>query len=112
LMYPAVVRNEVDVIGAFSTDGRILEFDLQALKDNRRFFPPYQAVPVVRREALRRLPQLEDAIRDLGGRLDNAAMTHLNHSVDVRKLDPADAARAFLETIFERDNLNRNNEIK
>ncbi|MGK0185394.1 MAG: osmoprotectant transport system permease protein [Verrucomicrobiales bacterium] len=99
LMYPAVMQNEVDVIGAFSTDGRILEFDLQALKDNRRFFPPYQAVPVVRREALRQLPHLEDAIRDLGGMLDNAAMTRLNHLVNVRKQDPAAAARAFLETI-------------
>lgn len=99
LMYPAVVQNEVDVIGAFSTDGRIREFDLKPLKDNRRFFPPYQAVPIVRREAIKRLPQLEAVIRDLSGMLDNAAMTNLNHMVDVRKQDPADAARAFLDEI-------------
>ncbi|MCB1096031.1 MAG: ABC transporter permease subunit [Verrucomicrobiae bacterium] len=96
LMYPAVAGEEVDVIGAFSTDGRILEFDLQTLQDNRHFFPPYQAVPIVRRDVLRRFPELEDACRELSGKLDNATMTHLNHAVDVRKQDPADAARAFL----------------
>ena len=99
LMYLAVARNEVDVIGAFSTDGRILEFDLQALQDDRRFFPPYEAIPVVRCEALRQFPQLEKAIRDLGGRIDSATMTRLNHSVDVLKQDPAEAAHAFLKTI-------------
>ncbi|MCH1505281.1 MAG: ABC transporter permease subunit [Verrucomicrobiales bacterium] len=99
LMYAAVAREEVDAIGAFSTDGRILEFDLQTLEDDRSFFPPYEAVPVVRREVLKRFPRMEQALRELAGTLDNAAMTRLNHAVDVRKQDPAEAVRRFLQTL-------------
>ena len=99
LMYTAVARNDVDAIGAFSTDGRIHEFDLQTLKDDRRFFPPYEAVPVARRDVLQRFPQIEQALGELAGTLDNTAITRLNHAVDVRKQDPAEAVRAFLQSI-------------
>lgn len=96
LMYAAVDSDEVDVIGAFSTDGRLIEFDLAVLEDDRRFFPPYQAVPVVRQESLRQFPSLESALRELAGKIDHQAITRLNHAVDVEKQDPRQAARAFL----------------
>lgn len=102
LMYPAIARGRVDVIGAFSTDGRILEFDLQPLADDRRFFPPYEALPVVRRGTLERFPQLEAALRELGGSLDNESMTKLNHAVDVGKRNPRDVVREFIQTKLTR----------
>lgn len=97
LMYPAIARGDVDVIGAFSTDGRIIGFDLKPLVDDRGFFPPYEALPVARGDILRRHPQLESALRELGGMLDNTTMAALNHEVDVAKRNPRDVVRDFLE---------------
>lgn len=96
LMYPAIARGDVDVIGAFSTDGRIIEFDLKPLADDREFFPPYEALPVARGEILRRHPPLETVLRELGGLLDNKTMAALNHEVDVAKRNPRDVVRDFL----------------
>ncbi len=100
LMYPAAAQGDVDVIGAFSTDGRILEFDLQTLEDDRGFFPPYQAVPVARHEILKQFPELETALRRLSGILDTATMTRLNHEVDVEKKSPREVVRRFLQETF------------
>lgn len=97
LMYPAIAQGEVDVIGAFSTDGRILEFGLETLEDDRNFFPPYEAIPIVRRSLLERFPQLEPALRELRGELDDATMMQLNHAVDVEKRSTRDVAREFVQ---------------
>lgn len=104
LMYPAIAEDAVDVIGAFSTDGRILEFDLETLADDRDFFPPYEAVPVARRSLLRRHPRLNAALRALGDLLDDDAMRRLNHAVDVDKRSPRSVVREFLETRFRQQN--------
>lgn len=97
LMYPAIARGEVDVIGAFSTDGRMVEFDLKPLADNLDFFPPYEALPVARKDILRRFPQLAATLRELDGILDNETMARLNHEVDVAKRNPRDVVRSFLK---------------
>ena len=98
LMYPAVADGEVDLIGAFSTDGRILEFDLKPLADDRAFFPPYEAMPVVRRTTLNRSPRLEATLLELDACLDHEAITRLNHAVDVDKRNPRDVVREFIAT--------------
>ncbi len=100
LMYAAAARGEVDLIGAFSTDARILEFDLVVLEDDRSFFPPYEAVPVVRRSALERLPELQALLEELAGRIDSQTMTSLNHAVDVEGRLPRDVVREFLEPLL------------
>ncbi len=96
LMYEAVHRGQIDVIAAFSTDGRIAAYDLQPLVDNRRFFPPYEAAPVVRGAALRAHPEIEETLSRLSGRLDNATMQSLNYEVDHDKRRPVEVARDFL----------------
>ena len=98
LMYQAIANREVDAISAFATDGRIAAFDLQPLRDDRGFFPPYQAAPVVRTEVLEAHPALRQALGLLGGLVDDATMQHLNFEVDERKRRPADVAREFLES--------------
>lgn len=97
LMYQAIANGEAEVICAFATDGRIAAFELQPLGDDRGFFPPYQAAPVVRTEALEAHPELGEVLDLLGGRLDDATMQSLNFDVDEKKRSPADVARAFLE---------------
>ena len=97
LMYQAIANREVDVICAFATDGRIIALDLQPLRDDRGFFPPYQAAPVVRTEVLEAHPELGPVLELLAGTLDDATMQRLNLAVDGEKRRPSDVAREFLE---------------
>ncbi|MBW1863650.1 MAG: hypothetical protein JRJ02_14975 [Deltaproteobacteria bacterium] len=70
---------------------------LKPLNDDRGFFPPYQAAPVVRQQCLTVHPEVADALSLLAGVLDNAAMQRLNFEVDGKKKSPADVANAFLK---------------
>lgn len=97
ILYQAVANGEVDVICAFATDGRIAAFELQPLKDDRGFFPPYQAAPVIRTEVLTAHPKLGRVLGLLADRLDDATMQRLNLLVDEEKRTPRDVARKFLE---------------
>lgn len=97
LMYQAVAKGEVDVICAFTTDGRIAAYDLQPLIDNRGFFPPYFAAPVIRADTLRAHPEVRDVLARLAGVLDEATMQSLNLQVDGKGRLPKDVARDFLK---------------
>lgn len=96
IMYQAVAKGEVDVICAYTTDGRIRAYKLEALRDDRNFFPPYYAAPVVREEILKKYPELRDILNSLGGKIDDSAMQRLNFEVDEKKRRPSEVAREFL----------------
>ncbi|WP_350342800.1 glycine betaine ABC transporter substrate-binding protein [Proteinivorax tanatarense] len=96
LTYAAVRDGEGDVNDAFSTDGRIVAFDLKSLDDDRNFFPPYYPAPIVRQDTLEQHPELEDALNKLGGSLDDTTMSELNARVDLEGEDPRDVAREYL----------------
>jgi osmoprotectant transport system permease protein len=98
IMYQAIANREVDVICAFATDGRIAAFDLWPLKDDRNFFPPYYAAPVIRTEMLEAHPELRQILQLLAGLLDDATMQQLNFEVDEHKRQPKDVANSFLES--------------
>ncbi len=98
LMYKAVANGDVDVICAFATDGRIAAYDLQMLTDDKGFFPPYYAAPVVRQEVLQRHPELKEALNTLAGKLDDRTMQRLNNAVDAEKKTPEAVAKEFLTT--------------
>lgn len=98
LMYTAVAEGEVDLICAFATDGRIEEYDLRVLEDDKRFFPPYDAAPVVRGSLLRAHPGLRDALVSLAGTLSDDDMRRMNHAVDVLKHDPREIAEDWLDS--------------
>lgn len=96
LVYKAVANKEVDIVLAYSTDARLQEYDLVTLEDDRHFFPPYGASPVVRNDTLEQYPELSDVINMLTGKIDTQTMTFLNYQGDIEQLDPADIAREFL----------------
>ena len=96
LMYRALADGEVDAIAAYTTDGRILAYDLQLLEDDASFFPPYEAAPVARRAVLERWPELERTLDELGGLIDDEDMRRMNAAVDEDKRSIADVAREFL----------------
>ena len=98
LMYEALAKGEVDVICAFATDGRIAAYQLKPLLDNRGFFPPYYAAPIIRKEVLRSQPEIRDALTPLSGLLNDGTMQQLNYEVDGKKRSPQDVAREFLKS--------------
>ena len=95
LLYRALSAHQVDIIAANSTDGPIQALGLTALADDRHYFPPYQAVPLVRDEALRRWPQMRAALDALAGRISAEDMRAMNEAVDGQHRDPADVVREF-----------------
>ena len=74
IMYQAIARDEVNVVCAFTTDGRIPAYNLKPLIDHRHFFPPCYVAPVVRTEILKKSPELRKAITELGGRVNDATI--------------------------------------
>jgi osmoprotectant transport system substrate-binding protein len=95
LLYRALTAHQVDMIAANSTDGPIQALDLVALQDDRHYFPPYQAVPLVRDDALRRWPQIGEALHVLAGKITADDMRAMNEAVDGRHRDPVDVVREF-----------------
>jgi osmoprotectant transport system permease protein len=99
LIYRALAAGEIDVTAGDATSGLIEALDLTHLEDDRAYFPPYDAVPVVRATTLLRYPQLGEALRHLEGRISAEAMRRMNHQVDGLRQDPRDVARQFLRAL-------------
>ena len=97
LMYTAVKEGDVQVIPAFTTDGRIPRFHLGVLKDDKKYFPPYYAAPIVRKDTLEKYPKLEKVLNELEGKITNKDMAEMNARVDLDKADPKQVARDFLK---------------
>jgi osmoprotectant transport system substrate-binding protein len=95
LLYRALKEKQVDVVAGNSTDGLITALGMVALEDDRRFFPPYQAVTIVRRAAFEQHPNLRAALDVCGGKISDDDMRRMNYTVDGDQRDPAVAARDF-----------------
>jgi osmoprotectant transport system substrate-binding protein len=95
LLYRALSAHQVDMIAANSTDGPIQALGLTVLEDDKHYFPPYQAVPLVRADALRRWPQIQTALDTLAGKITADDMRAMNEAVDGQHLDPAEVVRGF-----------------
>jgi osmoprotectant transport system substrate-binding protein len=96
LLYRALENRQVDLIAGANTDGLIAALHLAVLADDRRYFPPYDAVPIVRDDTLRRHPAVRSALDRLTGRISVDDMRSMNYAVDGEKRDAAQVARDFL----------------
>ncbi|WP_347552305.1 glycine betaine ABC transporter substrate-binding protein [Pseudalkalibacillus hwajinpoensis] len=97
IMYDALNEGEVDVIPAFTTDGRIARYNLATTKDDKQFFPPYYAAPVVRQEVLDSHPELEEVVNEFAGSISEEEMSEMNAKVDMDGEEPEDVAVEFLK---------------
>ena len=97
LLYRALTQHQADIVAGNSTDGLIEALHLVPLKDDRHYFPPYDAVPVVRRSALEQNPQLRQALADLAGRISAEDMRRMNAAVDAGQRDVKAVVREFRE---------------
>ena len=97
LRYTALVNGESDIIDAFTTDGLVDKFNLTILEDDKSFFPPYYAAPLIRMDTLEKYPELEDVLNLLEGKITDEKMRKLNYEVDVNGKDPKVVANEFLK---------------
>jgi osmoprotectant transport system substrate-binding protein len=95
LIYRALIDHQVDIVAGNSTDGLIDALGLVALADDLHYFPPYDAVPIVRQSTLAQFPQLRAALADLAGKLSASDIRRLNYAVDAEHQDAADVVLAF-----------------
>jgi osmoprotectant transport system permease protein len=97
LLYSAVDGGQVDIISAYTTEGKIAALDLVVLDDDLDALPPYDALILVGRRAEREMPDAVAALQELIGAVDHARMLHANWSVDEEGRPVADVARELLE---------------
>ena len=96
LTYIALSSRQVDLIAGNSTEGRIAQFDLVHLADDRRYFPPYEAVYLVRQDTLARTPELRDSLARLANAISTDEMRQLNYEIDGNKRDVKEVVRTWL----------------
>jgi len=98
LMYRALMDRQVDLVAGNSTDGLIASLGLVVLEDDRHYFPPYEAAPVVRQPTLERHPELRAALQHLGGLISEEDMRRLNYQVDGEHRDVKQVVQEFLRS--------------
>lgn len=98
LAFTALAQGEIDVLVAYSTDGRIPALNLISLQDDQNFFPPYHAAPIVPKRIMEEYPDVADTLNLLAGKVSEPLMAELNAKVDVDKRNTADVAKEFLES--------------
>ena len=96
LTYIALSSNQVDLIAGNSTEGRIATLDLVQLTDNRRYFPPYEAVYLVRQDSLARVPALREVLSKLANAISTDEMRRLNSEIDEKKRDPKEVVKEWI----------------
>lgn len=98
LLYRALLEKQVDLVAGNSTDGLIAARDLFVLEDDRHYFPPYEAVPMVRRDTLAMHPAVREALDQLGGKISDEEMRRMNYAVDGEHRNIKEVVRDFLRS--------------
>lgn len=98
LLYRALLEKQVDMVAGNSTDGLLAARDLAVLEDDRHYFPPYEAVPIVRGDTLARHPAVRTALAQLAGKISDEEMRRMNYAVDGEHRDTAEVVREFLRS--------------
>ncbi len=98
LLYRALLSRQVDLVAGSATDGLLSAQDLVVLEDDRHYFPPYQAVPIIRQATAERQPEVLQTLSKLAGRISGSDMRRLNYEVDGRHRQIEDVVREFLKS--------------
>ena len=99
LLYQALGQKQVDMVAANATDGMLSVLDVRVLRDDKHYFPPYQAALIVREQSLRAHPGLRAALEELGGKFSDTAMRKLNYEVDGKHRPVREVAREWLSSV-------------
>lgn len=96
LLARALKERRIDLAGGNATDGLIPALDLYVLEDDRHYFPPYEAVPIIRQQMLQQHPEVQGILADLAAKISDAEMQQMNYAVDAQHRDTPDVVRVFL----------------
>jgi glycine betaine/choline ABC-type transport system substrate-binding protein len=99
LTYQALSEGQIDLIAGDWTNGLIDALDLTILEDDLQYFPPYDAVPLIRRELIERHPEVREALSLLGGKITEDDMRQMNYRVDGERADVKVVVREFLSSL-------------
>lgn len=97
LLARALKERQIDFAGGNATDGLIPALDLFVLEDDRQYFPPYEAVAVIRQQTVQQHPEIASALANLAGKISDSEMQQLNYAVDAKHRDTQDVVREFLK---------------
>ncbi|PIC79288.1 glycine/betaine ABC transporter permease [Sporosarcina sp. P18a] len=97
LRYQAIEAGEINLMDAYSTDSELREYDLSVLEDDKELFPPYQGAPLLRKETLKKYPELEEALNSLAGIVTDDEMREMNYQVNAEGASAKTVAEAFLK---------------
>jgi len=96
LLYRALKEKEVDIVAGSATDGLISALGFVVLEDDRHYFPPYDAVPIVRERVLQEHPEVKSALAALAGKITEEDMRRMNYAVDGEHRDAKQVVAEFL----------------
>ncbi len=98
LLARALKDHQIDLAAGNTTDGQIRALGLFVLEDDRHYFPPYEAVPIIREQTLQEHPEVGQALSELAGKISDDEMQQLNYEVEGQHRDAAEVAREFLKS--------------
>ena len=98
LLARALKDHQIDLAGGNTTDGLIPALDLFVLEDDRHYFPPYEAVPVIRQQTLQQHPEVAQILAELSGKISDEEMQRLNYAVDGQHRDAKEVVHEFLKS--------------
>ncbi|MGE3805226.1 MAG: glycine betaine ABC transporter substrate-binding protein, partial [Gemmataceae bacterium] len=99
LAYEAIGAGKIDLVDTWTTDGKFKKLKMKLLEDDRKFFPPYDAAPIIRAETLKRYPELADVLNKLAFTISNEKMQEMNYRIEEEKESFASVARSFLAEV-------------
>jgi osmoprotectant transport system substrate-binding protein len=98
LKYQAIGQGKMDVTDAFATDGQLITYKLKVLEDDKGFFPPYYAAPVVRMDTLEAHPEIEEVLNELGEQISDDEMQQMNYQADSEGVEIEQVVSDFLKS--------------
>ncbi len=97
LRYQAVESGDINLIDAYSTDAELKQYDMVVLEDDKKVFPPYQGAPMFKTSYLKEHPEIKAPLNKLAGKISDEDMQQMNYEVTVKKQDPYEVAKNYLE---------------
>ena len=101
LRYQSFEQGKIDAVDVFTTDAQIKNLNLKVLKDDKNYFPNYEAGIVIREDIAKKYPEVEKFLSNLKGKISTEKMQQLNYEVEVQKKSPAEVAQDFLKNFKE-----------
>ncbi|MEB6243981.1 ABC transporter permease/substrate-binding protein [Staphylococcus gallinarum] len=97
LRYQAIKSGDINLIDAYSTDAELKQYDMVVLKDDKHVFPPYQGAPMFKEKYLKEHPEIKKPLNQLANKISDEDMQKMNYDVTVKKKDPYQVAKDYLE---------------